>query len=241
MTNFASESEVIAVPEPAFTETWHPVSHGRVIGALEQATADEGIDVVSKSYSMSENGARMFGTWRLDAGNGRIKYELGFRNGLDKSMAIGICAGTCVLNCSNMCFSGDFIAFRMHTSGIDQDTLTILAREALGGALPGMDRLHEWQTGLNEIYVPQSDYKGLVYDMVTKNVFAGGQIKNYLTCLEEEKAITRGYALDGATSLYNVHGAATRLMRGWNLLRTSEATRQLNGVVDDYIEMKKAA
>lgn len=241
MADFARETEVMAVPEPEFTSSWHPVSHRRVITALSRAVEDHGMGVESKNYSMNDAGTRMFGSWNLDVGNGQIGYVLGFRNAIDKSMKIGVCSGTNAFVCSNMMFSGDFIAFAMHTSGLTDDRLTELADEALRGAVDDMRRLHEWQKSLHEIYVPQADYKGLVYDMVTRNVFSGGQIKNYLTCLDEEKALRRGHSLDGVTNLYNIHGAATRLMRTWNLLRTSEATKNLNAVCDDYIEMKRVA
>jgi hypothetical protein len=101
--------------------------------------------------------------------------------------------------------------------------------------------LIDWQNSLQNVWVPQADYESLVYRMVKAGVFAGGQIDNYERCLEEEKALRRGHYLDGTTSLYNCHGAATRLMRSWNLLRVAEATPKLGQVCDDYIEMKRAA
>jgi len=33
----ASEVEVCAVPEPGFTDTWHPLSHDKVLTAFENA------------------------------------------------------------------------------------------------------------------------------------------------------------------------------------------------------------
>lgn len=239
-TKRATEAEVMAVPAPAWTKTWHPVSHKQVIEATALAVRQAGLDIVNKEYSLNKSGTRMFGVWNLDAGNGEIGYALGFRQGIDKSMLLGYCAGTNVFVCDNLCFSGDFIAFRMHTSGLDHAELRRIATEALKGAIVNMDKFHQWHKSLHEYYVPRPDFKSMVYDMVTADVFSGGQINNYLACLEEEKGIRRGRTLDGCTSLYNVHGAATRLMRTWNLLRTSEATAKLNGICDDYMVAQAA-
>jgi hypothetical protein len=182
----------------------------------------------------------MFGVWNLALGNGAMQYALGFRNSTDKTMVVGITAGTNVLVCDNLCFSGDFIAFRKHTSGLDEDELRQIAAEAVKGAVVKMDRFYEWHKGLHDYYVPRTDLKVLTFDMMAKGVFSGGQFSNFMSALDEERAVQHGTVLDGATSLYSVHGAATRLMRTWNLLRVSDATKLLNGICDDYLLSKAA-
>ena len=123
----------------------------------------------------------------------------------------------------------------MHTSGLSLGRLINMADGAMSQVIPRMNKMIAWQNDLHHKYVPSNDFKAMVYDMVTQGVFSGSQISNYLKCLDEEKAIRRGYPLDNATSLYNVHGAATRLMRGWNLLRVADATRNLNAIADRYL------
>lgn len=239
-TNYVDESAVRLIPAPEWTKTWHPVSHGQLIDATQAACDEAGIGVVEKKYSLNKTGEKMFASWNLDVGNGRIGYALGFRHATNRTMRIGFTAGTVVFICDNMCFSGDYMAFRMHTGGLDMDELYLMAQRCLQGAVLEMERLHEWQTNLHNIYVPRQDLKGLVFDMIADGVFSGGQINNYLSCLEEEKSVRHGYRLDGATSLYAVHGAATRLMRPWNMLRTSEATAKLQLVCDGYLEQRAA-
>ncbi len=239
-TTRVSEHEVISVQAPEFTKTWHPVAHGAVIVSLEDACRHHGLEIRDRQYSLNKTGSRMFGVWALDVGNGEIGYSLGFRNSTDKSMKIGVVAGTNVFVCDNMCFSGDFIAYRMHTSGLDHDELVKLGQDAVGGAVIEMEKLHGWQKNLHEVYVPKRDRKALVFDMIDRGVFSGGQFENYHKCLEEELAIRRGRPLDNTHSLFNLHGAATRLMRPWNLLRSSEATAKLNGICDDYLARRAA-
>ena len=244
-TERVEESVLRAIPAPEWTPTWHPVSHGQLIDATGAAVKEMGIDVVSKLYSMNKTGTKMFACWNLDLGNGEVGYALGFRHAINRTMRIGYVAGTNVFVCDNMCFSGSSILFRMHTGGLDMDSLQVTAKKALEGSVIEMEKLHEWQEGLHEIYVPKRDLKEIVFDFATEGVFSGGQISNYLSCLEEEKEIrihsARGRRMDGSTTLYTVHGAATRLMRKWNMIRSSSATAKLNQICDDYIEYKRAA
>jgi hypothetical protein len=235
------EATVKAIPEPAFTKTWHPVSHARVIAAMELAVESKGINIVARDYSLNKDGSKMFGSWDLDVGNGEIGYSIGIRNGIAKNLVLGVTGGTHVFICDNMCFSGDFIVFGKHTNGLDEDRLRIMADNALAGAVDQMNKMIEWQKSMRGIYVPQKDFKGLVFDMMQGGVFSPGNLKAYMGCLEEEKNITHpNCSLSGGTHLYAVHGAATRLMRGWNYLRLSDATKKLNGICDDYLVSRAA-
>jgi len=239
-TNRVDEETVKAITAPEWTDTWHPVGHGLIVNSLNAACAQQGIEVKNRQYSINESGSRMFGVWNLDLGNGTMNYALGFRNSTDKTMVVGITAGTNVLVCDNLCFSGDFIAFRKHTSGLDQEELLEIAIEAVGGAVAKMDVFYGWHKSLLDYFVPRQELKGLVYDMIDRDVFSGGQFRNFMGALDEERAVPQTGVLDGCTSLYAVHGAATRLMRDWNLLRVSDATKQLNGICDDYLVEKAA-
>ena len=237
-TKRIDEQAVMAVPEPEFTPTWHPISHSRVIEALTVACNDHNLTINSKEYSLSADGGRMFGVWHLDADNGRSSYALGLRNAINKSMALGVCAGTKVFVCDNLCFDGEFIAFRKHTSGLTQDHLVEMSYKAVAGAVIEMEKFTDWHDGLHDVWVPRSDYKGLVFDMMDKGVFSPSNFGKFQHCHREELTINHGKSLDGAVNLYNVHGAATRLMRDWNLLKVSDSTRKLNAVCDSYLDTR---
>ena len=240
-TKRVSEAQVLAVPAGEYTKTFHPIAHSEVINALDQACNNHNLKVLKREYSMNGSGTKMFGVWNLDLGNGGIGFALGLRNAIDKTMAIGVCSGTNVFVCDNLCFSGSFIAFRRHTSGLSQEELFKIADDALGGAVIDMEKMHDWHENLNEIWVPVEDRKGLVYDMIDRGVISGGKFDKYHKALEEEMEIRRGRTLDGTHSLFNMHGAVTRLLRGENLLRVSDCTKKLNQLCDDYIDYRRAA
>jgi hypothetical protein len=159
-TRRVDENAVLAVPSPDFTKSWRPVSHGQVIQTLEAACQYHGIAVRSREYSMSANGAKMFGVWELDITVDGTAFSLGVRNSIDKSFGIGITAGTKVFVCDNLCFSGDYIRFRKHTAGLDMDELTEIANEAVTGAVVKMERLYNWQDSLHNVFVPELRAQG---------------------------------------------------------------------------------
>ena len=240
-TRRASEEAVLAVPTPIWTDTWHPVSHYDVVHSLQRAVANTGLDIIHKEYSLNQLGTKMFGSWSLSLGNGKIGYELGIRNAVDRSLALGVCAGTRVFVCDNMCFSADFIAFRKHTGGLDLDELEGLAQRAVADAVAKMHSLHSWQVSLKERYIPRQDFKALAYDCMTSGVFSSGNLDRFLEAhAEEQKSAGWTWDAENMATLYTVHGAATRVMRGWNLIKVARSTAALEGVLSRYIEAESA-
>ena len=234
MAKRATQKEVMAVPTPQWTRTWHPVSHADVIETTEKALKHTGIKILNKEYSLSKDGAKMFGTWKLDIATNAGFYMLGFRNALDKALALGYVAGNHITNCSNLQFAGDYIRFRKHTGRLDLDELKTISLDAVDSAVIEMKKLDEWHEGLHELWVPEEDQKLFTYDLFDRGVLNPGKFKQFQQAVEEEKQIDHGYDYP---SLYNLHGAATRCMRDWSLLQTSQATPKLNTLCDDYIKL----
>jgi hypothetical protein len=63
-----TEEVVAAVPEPTWTDTWHPVAHKHIISSLNKAIKATGIEIVDKRYTLSANGANVFSSWILELG-----------------------------------------------------------------------------------------------------------------------------------------------------------------------------
>ncbi|MHC4310854.1 MAG: hypothetical protein ACYSW3_00100 [Planctomycetota bacterium] len=233
-TSRVSEAQVMAIPEPEFTKTWHPVSHARVITALDSACKEIGLGVINRQYSLNTSGTRMFGCWDLTEGNSKMGWSLGIRNAIDKSMVLGICAGVHVWICDNLAFMADFIAFHKHTSGLTPDKLAWLAEQAVHKALPMMEDMNRRQHAMESIYVWDKDLAWLAYEFQRQEVFAPSQFKNFHNALDEELALVAA----GSRTLSAVYGAVTRLHRANNLFRVAGATARLQGCVDKYIDMR---
>lgn len=224
-----SEAEVMAVIEPEFTKTWHPISHEKVIRSLDQAVEDRGLAVIDRTYSLSRDGAKMFGVWSIDSGSPDSCYSLGFRNSTDKSMALGVTAGDKVFVCDNMCFSGDYIAFRKHTGGLDMDQMVWMADKAIEATMETMSTFKKWHDGLKDVSITSNDMKCLTFDFMKQGVIAPSQFKAFGETVKEE------YALSKECNLYTMHGGVTRLQRDKSLFQIADSTRKLSGVCDNFI------
>jgi hypothetical protein len=234
------ESEVRAVIEPEFTPTWHPVSHARILDSMELAVHNTGMDIETRQYSLARDGAMMFGVWHL-RGNGQLganglSYAIGIRNSLDKSFAVGICAGTHIFVCDNLAFAGDFVLFRKHTGKLDDDELKILAAKALEGVVKKIGVLVEWQNSLKEHSLEEDDFKVLTFNAMENRVFAPSKFAKFLDCYGEENGQNK---VDGYhNTVYTFHGAVTRLVREDSLFQIQKTNDTLSQAIDDYLELK---
>ncbi len=230
-----------AIKEPEFTPTWKPYGHGTIINVMDSAVANAGLEVTGENYTIARNGHCMFGSWEVgDTVDGR-SMMLGFRNSTNKSFALGITGGAHIIVCSNMMFSGEFLEFRKHTSGMDLAELARLATGAVDNLIPKIKEFEQWHEGLND-HILLDDQKKIVYDLMDKGAVSPRDFKNLQACHDEEMKIDTKWTVGGkCATLYTMHGAVTRLNRGTNLFRQEETNKILNGICDDYIDIKQAA
>ena len=117
---FVDRSALALVPTPSPTATWRPVPHIDVVDAVEYAIANRGMTIESERFGLARDQQKMFGVITLAKhSNPEWTRCIGVRNSHDQSFAAGICCGVSVLVCSNLCFGGEFVIKRRHTSGID--------------------------------------------------------------------------------------------------------------------------
>jgi len=230
-----SEAEVKAVIEPEFTKTWHPISHAKVIDALDIAVENHGLAIKSKSYTLAADGNKLFGTWNIDSGHEDRDWAFGFRNAMDKSMALGMTAGTNIMVCSNMCFSGEYIAFRKHTSGLNMDQLVWMADKAIETTMQKSMDFDDWHQGLKGRDMSKGNAgKAFAFDCMNKGIFAPSKFKAYIEACTEEFKISK------AADLYTYHGGVTRLHRDSSLFNVADSSRKLVGLCDHYASLMAA-
>lgn len=224
----AAEMEVLMVPEPEFTDTWHPVSHGRVINSLQNSLHDQNLEVVNKEYSLSNDKANMFASWTLGLEVDGHALTVIIRNSIKKAFKLGIGAGIHTFICDNLCFSGDFISFRKHTSGLDDVELDRISVETVSSLVPKLTEFANRTNGLKDIPLLLENFKTLTYDAIVNGAFNAGKFNNFLQAYDQE---TKN---EGAESLYAFNAAATRLMRGENLFQVGRKNAGLYKTVEDY-------
>ena len=230
-TKKATRDMVRAIPEPEWTDTWHPIGHGAVMDALNDAIKKTGMTVIRDNYTMVNEGQRVFGEWVLDRRVNGINCSIGWRNSMDKSMAIGICAGTHVIVCSNMQFSAEWIEFRMHTGNLDRDELFGIAAKAVDSVIVKSDELAEWHRSLKSIELPQFSerWKSAVFDLMESGVVPSSRFKKFLDLYDVESSRNN---FELKNSVYVLHAAATNVLKNDNMFTVAKRTSELTEIIN---------
>lgn len=231
-SNYVDRSTVMAVPQPSFTSTWHPVSHAEVLRALFASAEANNVEIVSEKHSLASNGSNLFSTFTIN-GDGLvnppgIRFQLGLRNSLNKTMAIGITTGTHVVVCSNMMFTGEFITFRKHTNGLDLQELYLMMGYAVYQSVQKLQKLADWHESMKGYLLWKNEHKGLIFDAMRRGAVAPSKFDAWCDAYDEERK------LNGET-LFSWHGAGTRVCRDESLFSISNKTTTLNAIADDYM------
>jgi len=229
MNTRALEPEVLAIPEPAFTKTWHPVGHHRLIETLETVVQKEGLQIEDRHYSLSGSGDKVFGEWVI-TGDGDFRHMVGFRNSINKAFAIGLVAGLHIMNCANMVMRGDFIEFRKHTSGLDDISLLEMCRRAIGQVTDRFTKLAAWYAHLREIQIKQRHTNYLIVEAMKRGALPPSKFEQFCTLFFEPD----GRYYHKEPSLGDFHGAVTEVMNKDSLFGISRKNEKLSTLVDDF-------
>jgi hypothetical protein len=224
--NKVTESEVFNVPAVPFSKTFHPVHHRDLIMAVKEGVQAVGLEIVESQYVLAAEGNRMFATYSLNQKNSELCWAIGIRNSMNRTMSLGICAGTKVFVCENLCFSGDFLAFRRHTSGLDIDELAFLAYKSVRAMIPRLKALEAWQLGLRNFALPDNHLKVLLVEIMTNNVIPPSKFHQF------NDLYSNTYR---DNSLWSFHESATEILRESNLMTLPGKNKLLNQAIDNYI------
>jgi hypothetical protein len=108
--------ELAKVPAPPATDTWFPLKHIDVLNRVEATLAQSSFFVKRRQLALSRADARFFGTLDLESPVGRhVTLAVGVRNSVDKSLPIGMVAGSRVFVCDNLSFRSEILVVRKHT------------------------------------------------------------------------------------------------------------------------------
>ena len=129
---FVDRDALALVPTPNPTQTWRPVPHIEVVHAVERAVWRRGYSIAEERFGLARGQQKMFGVITLaKQNNPEWTRCIGVRNSHDQSFAAGICCGISALVCSNLCFGGEFVIKRRHTSGIDLNSMVEETMDAM--------------------------------------------------------------------------------------------------------------
>lgn len=141
----ADRDLVFETPTPSSTETWYPLAHRDLIHEVEEQLEGAGFLLEAESHALSREGNRYFGVFEVSFPDRTVSdyhWIVGLRNSHDKTFPAGLVAGTHVLCCDNLAFTGEVTISRKHTRHAVRDLrhLTSRAVGQLGDRFRGLDR-----------------------------------------------------------------------------------------------------
>jgi hypothetical protein len=223
MSLITTEAEVRLVKAPAATATWYPFPHSILLDELEKAAEVAAVQPTQTRYELSKDGLKFFGVWIFQNGNKEVpQVSIGFRNSIDKSMAIGLTAGTYVTVCSNMAFNGQWMQFRKHTKNVLED-LKLFIQQAFARAIKIARRDIQWQQRLDVIDLTPDDWKILTYDALDSGVVAPAKSAPL-------------FDFNGKRSLGNWFNVITNVLSNRSLIYTEQNFAQLRFMVEHFLD-----
>lgn len=210
---------VMDVPTPDRTRTWGTIGHGQLINTLKEAIGNTDLAIRREEYSLSKDGGKMFGVFTLESDNVEKARMLGFRNSIDKSLAVGLTAGERVTVCDNMVFSGEFIDYHVHRARLTVEVLQIAAKTALQSMLVKMEEFEVWHEDLNKYAIERVDAEALTFRAVESGVLSPGKFGKFHELFFEKRNEENDAYYDD--TLYGFHGAITQLWNKNSLIGTA--------------------
>ena len=225
---------VMDVPTPDRTRTWGAIGHGELIDTLKYAVDKADLIIRREEYSLSKEGGKMFGVFTLESLTADRARMLGFRNSIDKSLAVGLTAGSRVTVCDNMVFSGEFLDYHVHRARLTVEVLQIAAKAALQSMMVKMIEFEDWHEGLQKYAIKRTDAEALTFRAVEQGVLGTGKFGKFHELFFEKKNEENDAYYDD--TLYGFHGAMTQLWNRNSLVGTAPRHEGLVKLVNSAID-----
>jgi uncharacterized protein DUF932 len=182
----ATRADLAAVPVPETTSSYHPVPYGRFVEEVELHVPRFGLTVQSSVFALARDGSQMFGV--LTCRNGRPSDDhalaIGIRNSYDRSLAVGMVAGTRVFCCDNLAFSGEVKMDRKHTVHVFRDLPDLIYR-MLSQVSSMRSRINEEIATMKVRELPPAHAHHLMVVSIRENVLSASRLPKVIEAWEE--------------------------------------------------------
>lgn len=227
----ATKADLASVPVPEPTDSYHPVPYSRFVEEVELHVPRFGLKIEREDFALARDGSQMFGV--LTCRNGRPdegwSLAIGLRSSYDRTLAVGLVAGTRVFCCDNLAFSGEVQAARKHTLNVFRDLPDLIYR--MLGEVTGMKNLIAEEIGLlrgQHLSVLQVHH--VMVEAVKRSVVAASQLPKVIEAWEKPRH--EEFTLRTAWSLYN---AFTEILKSRSPRAQMENTLRLTSLFRDEV------
>lgn len=259
----ATLKEVYAVNTPAPVGRWQPLPHHELLGLAKAHLTTGGYEITEEAHALrrggalkcspdyDREGAQYFGLLSLKkapvASSGWSKaprtgsadandygLTVGLRNANDKGFRAAVALGSRVFVCDNMCFHGEVVIGRKHTTRILDDLPTLM-----GDAIDQLVAFRGLQDQRFDCYKNTKIDTGTVHDIVIRALDAGAISANKIPAvLEEWREPKLDEWKDEPRTAWRLHNTFSEVWKNvgrigpvWNL---GDKSRALHSVLDEH-------
>ena len=186
----ASKADLAAVPVPDPTDSYHPVPYGRFVEEVELHLPRFGLKVQSEAFGLARAGGQMFGV--LTCTNGHVDQDyglaVGLRNSYDRSLSVGLVAGTRVFCCDNLAFSGEAKVSRKHTANVFRDLPDLIYR-MLSDVATMKARTDEDIADMKTLEIEPQRADHLMVEAIRRNALPASRLPKVIEAWESPKHV----------------------------------------------------
>ncbi len=232
-----SRPALSGVVMPPTTKTYQPVGHDWLLDQLEDGIRNMGFAFGAEHHGLSHDGSRYFGLITLRGvigDNPDYTIQMGVRNSLDKRFGAQVAFGAQVLVCANLCFGGQYMLGRKHTTHIERD-MPLMIEQSLKG-IPEMaaaqdNRFNAYREA--PLSVRNADH--LIMNMLREGAVNTSRIEKVIKEWDEP-------TFDhGDRTVWRAFNAATQALKGANIHEMPQRTIALQDVCDHAAGFAMAA
>ncbi|MHA1889084.1 MAG: hypothetical protein ACTSX0_13750 [Promethearchaeota archaeon] len=221
-----TRNELLTIPTPMETESWRPIPHYDAVSHVSREILNAGLGIKEELFEVNKSGNQMFGNFILDEEKEGISWTVGVRNSHNKLFSLGIVAGTHVIVCSNLIFSGEFIDIRRHTQKLTDTEIKVMANTAIQSVIDNAEMYVNLQLSYKEEYMSFDEMKIQTYGAMSEGVLPPAQFNRFHNALKEERELN-------GDCVYSFHGGMTRTMKNASLFTINNRSRKLNMFMED--------
>ncbi len=182
----ASKADLASVPVPEETDSYVPVPYARFIEELELHIPRFGFSISAERFGLNRSGSQMFGVFTCTNGNNHQGYALaiGLRNSYDRSLSVGLVAGSQVFCCDNLAFSGEASMHRKHTANVFRDLPDLIYR-MLSQVSTIQSRIHKEIAAMKAMEVSAQFADHLMVEAVRGNIVPASRLPKVIHAWEK--------------------------------------------------------
>ena len=159
----ANLEDLASVPVPVAAGSEAPIPYPSLVDEVKRQLPRHGLSLSRERYALARGGAQMFGVLSTLGGALAQDYTLfvGLRSSYDRSLGVGLTAGSQVFICDNLAFHGEAGVEVEHRSTVLRD-LPRLTSELLESVSAMRQRIAEDIQAMKEARLSDQEVPGLV-------------------------------------------------------------------------------